>query len=339
MGRSSFRSGTLPHAIPCGRWSPTNLMAGRSPATSGITGPRTQVAFVSQTGHRLARFAVLPLNNPPHRPRYDGSMEKGIRDFKVALIKRPQLKLNPLFPHDFVLAVRTHRSHRLTRRGPTSVLDQASAPIPCSIAAERLWPDIRILEEGQSPLTRPSRAAHCGILASPPRPDRCPPKPKVSTSFPQNWSHNNEPTVFRDALALLDPQERLIYRLSTSLSILGGAISGLFGSWLLARYYRNGAPRSGDWMLQNIAWSYFGVAVGGCSAQFIGLHLQRHKLRPYLRRVVEECGFDITKAIQSNRDSCPISLHPCQTHPSQCTERALRLANRRTAASSESYCP
>jgi len=53
-------------------------------------------------------------------------------------------------------------------------------------------------------------------------------------------------------------------------------------------------------MLQNIAWSYFGVAVGGCSAQFIGLHLHRHKLRPYLRRVVEECGFDITKAIQSS---------------------------------------
>lgn len=36
----------------------------------------------------LARFGVLPLNNPPHFPRYNGSMEKGIRDFKYALALR-----------------------------------------------------------------------------------------------------------------------------------------------------------------------------------------------------------------------------------------------------------
>jgi transposase InsO family protein len=33
----------------------------------------------------LARFGVLPLNNPPHFPRYNGAMEKGIRDLKAAL--------------------------------------------------------------------------------------------------------------------------------------------------------------------------------------------------------------------------------------------------------------
>ena len=33
----------------------------------------------------LARFGVLPLNNPPRFPRYNGAMEKSIRDFKVAL--------------------------------------------------------------------------------------------------------------------------------------------------------------------------------------------------------------------------------------------------------------
>src|SRR5690348_9381239 len=38
----------------------------------------------------LARFGVLPLNNPPHFPRYNGSMEKGIRDFKYALALRQQ---------------------------------------------------------------------------------------------------------------------------------------------------------------------------------------------------------------------------------------------------------
>ena len=36
----------------------------------------------------LARFGVLPLNNPPHFPRYNGSMEKSIRDFKQALALR-----------------------------------------------------------------------------------------------------------------------------------------------------------------------------------------------------------------------------------------------------------
>jgi transposase InsO family protein len=36
----------------------------------------------------LARFGVLPLNNPPHFPRYNGGMEKGIRDFKAALALR-----------------------------------------------------------------------------------------------------------------------------------------------------------------------------------------------------------------------------------------------------------
>jgi hypothetical protein len=36
----------------------------------------------------MARCGVLPLNNPPHFPRYNGAMEKGIRDFKAALGQR-----------------------------------------------------------------------------------------------------------------------------------------------------------------------------------------------------------------------------------------------------------
>ena len=38
----------------------------------------------------MARFGVLPLNNPPHFPRYNGGMEKSIRDFKAALDQRLQ---------------------------------------------------------------------------------------------------------------------------------------------------------------------------------------------------------------------------------------------------------
>jgi transposase InsO family protein len=51
----------------------------------------------------LARFGVLPLNNPPHFPRYNGGMEKGIRDFKAALDQRQQRHV--AVPNDFVLAV------------------------------------------------------------------------------------------------------------------------------------------------------------------------------------------------------------------------------------------
>jgi len=36
----------------------------------------------------LARFGVLPLNNPPHCPRYNGAKEKSIRDLKTALDQR-----------------------------------------------------------------------------------------------------------------------------------------------------------------------------------------------------------------------------------------------------------
>lgn len=50
----------------------------------------------------LARFGVLPLNNPPHFPRYNGAMEKGIRDFKAALDQRSQS--STIVPADFALA-------------------------------------------------------------------------------------------------------------------------------------------------------------------------------------------------------------------------------------------
>jgi transposase InsO family protein len=36
----------------------------------------------------MAQFGVLPLNNPPHFPRYNGGMEKSIRDFKAQLACR-----------------------------------------------------------------------------------------------------------------------------------------------------------------------------------------------------------------------------------------------------------
>jgi|GEM_PF-3238756 len=48
------------------------------------------------------RFGVLPLNNPPYFPRYNGGMEKSIRDFKAELSHRRQSE--PLWPAPLDLA-------------------------------------------------------------------------------------------------------------------------------------------------------------------------------------------------------------------------------------------
>ena len=58
----------------------------------------------------LARFGVLPLNNPPYFPRYNGAKEKSIRDLKAALDQR----VLPV-PADLALAVETI-THDLNHR-------------------------------------------------------------------------------------------------------------------------------------------------------------------------------------------------------------------------------
>ena len=64
----------------------------------------------------LARFGVLPLNNPPYYPRYNGGEEKGIRDLKEALDRR--LKIIAPIPRDFALAVEVtvHELNHKSRR-------------------------------------------------------------------------------------------------------------------------------------------------------------------------------------------------------------------------------
>jgi transposase InsO family protein len=61
----------------------------------------------------LARFGVLPLNNPPHFPRYNGAEEKGIRDLKAALDQRPRQPAK--VPADFALLVEV-TAHDLNHR-------------------------------------------------------------------------------------------------------------------------------------------------------------------------------------------------------------------------------
>jgi hypothetical protein len=62
----------------------------------------------------MARFGVLPLNNPPHFPRYNGAQEKSIRDFKTALDQRRQAAA--IVPADFALTVEV-TAHELNHRG------------------------------------------------------------------------------------------------------------------------------------------------------------------------------------------------------------------------------
>jgi transposase InsO family protein len=62
----------------------------------------------------MARFGVLPLNNPPHFPRYNGAMEKGIRDFKTALAKRQLPAANA--PAALALTVACTAFHDPTQR-------------------------------------------------------------------------------------------------------------------------------------------------------------------------------------------------------------------------------
>lgn len=64
----------------------------------------------------MARFGVLPLNNPPHFPRYNGGMEKGIRDFKAALVQRLQLDTKPPLELSLAAEVTAHELNHRPRR-------------------------------------------------------------------------------------------------------------------------------------------------------------------------------------------------------------------------------
>jgi len=64
----------------------------------------------------MARFGVLPLNNPPRCPRYNGAIEKSIRDFKTALMERRQCPASTTtLPANFTLAVEL-TAHDLNHR-------------------------------------------------------------------------------------------------------------------------------------------------------------------------------------------------------------------------------
>jgi transposase InsO family protein len=154
----------------------------------------------------LARFGVLPLNNPPYYPRYNGAQEKGIRDFKAALDQRqhrPDRK-----PKDFALAVEV-TAHDLNHQPRRCLNGRTACAVFHDAAKRRRWTRrqrltiFRLLlqrfgamlgktSNGHQP--RPATAwrvtveawLRCqGLIAV-----RQHQKPNVSTTFPQIWSHN-----------------------------------------------------------------------------------------------------------------------------------------------------
>jgi hypothetical protein len=154
----------------------------------------------------LARFGVLPLNNPPHFPRYNGSMEKGIRDFKTALDKR--LSVGPKAPSLLSLAVEV-TAHELNHR-PRRCLKGRTACAVFHDDAQRLrWSKRQrqtifrlLLQQFGAMIEKTANENHpgpatlwrvtveswlrCqGLIVI-----RQNQKPNVSTTLPKIWSHN-----------------------------------------------------------------------------------------------------------------------------------------------------
>jgi transposase InsO family protein len=154
----------------------------------------------------LGRFGVLPLNNPPHFPRYNGAMEKSIRDLKTALDER--LKVPVAVPSDFTLAVEL-AAHDLNHRSRRCLNSRTACAVYHDEALRRRWSKrerqaiFRLLfrDFGQTIGLMPEDDHHKpatlwrvtveawlrrqGLIAV-----RLNHQPEVSTTSPKSWSQN-----------------------------------------------------------------------------------------------------------------------------------------------------
>jgi hypothetical protein len=154
----------------------------------------------------LARFLVLPLNNPPYYPRYNGSMEKGIREFKSALAEH-QERISTV-PKDLALTVEL-TAHELNHHLRRSLKGRTACAVFHDDAQRLRWTRsqrqtiFRLLlqEFGRMIETMPEGSRHSPAtlwrvtvenwLRRQSLIDvRRNQKRNVSTSFPKNWSHN-----------------------------------------------------------------------------------------------------------------------------------------------------
>jgi transposase InsO family protein len=154
----------------------------------------------------MARFGVLPLNNPPHFPRYNGGLEKSIRDFKTALARRWQLPAN--VPADFAWAVEL-TAHELNHRSRRCLKGRTACAVFHDPAQRLRWSKRQRQTIFRLLLLRFGAMIGKTTNGRQPRPAtlwrvtveawlRCQglitvrqnQKPNVSTTFPKIWSHN-----------------------------------------------------------------------------------------------------------------------------------------------------
>jgi transposase InsO family protein len=154
----------------------------------------------------MARYGVLPLNNPPHFPRYNGAMEKGNRELKTALDQRWQTAAGQ--PNDFTLAVEL-TTHDLNHQSRRCLKGRTACAVFHDGTQHRRWTKRQrqtifrlLLAQFGAMIGKTSNGRHLkpatawrvtveswlrcqGLIAV-----RQNQKPNVSTTFPKCWSHN-----------------------------------------------------------------------------------------------------------------------------------------------------
>jgi len=158
----------------------------------------------------LARYGVLPLNNPPHFPRYNGAKEKGIRDLKEHLERRwgSAQSLPGNVSLDWLARIENsmhelNHLHRRCLKGRTAcaVFNDAAQRLRWTVRQRQIIFRLLLADFGRMIGTMPkddhrklatlwrvtveSWLRRQGLIAV-----RQNQKPKVSTNFPENWSHN-----------------------------------------------------------------------------------------------------------------------------------------------------
>lgn len=154
----------------------------------------------------MARFGVLPLNNPPHYPRYNGAEEKAIRDLKAALDRRFQTTADVPTDIASIVEVTTHALNHRSRRclnGRTACAVHHDAGLHLRWSKRQRQTIFRLLLQrfgamigettnGRHPapatlwrVTVESWLRGQGLITV-----RQQQKPYVSTTFAQCWSHN-----------------------------------------------------------------------------------------------------------------------------------------------------
>lgn len=150
----------------------------------------------------MSRYGVLPLNNPPAFPRYNGAMEKSIRDLKCALDKR----LAPSVPPECSTVIET-TVHELNHRRRRCLKGRTACAVFHDEAQHLRWTKrqrqtiFRLLLQRFGAMIEKTAKGHHHRPATLWRLAveswlRCQglivirQNKNVSTNFPENWSHN-----------------------------------------------------------------------------------------------------------------------------------------------------